>query len=458
LESQIIELNRTKHEIFEYQPDFHNEDSENSQIMQAKLLHPAIDFKDEGMIVGFSILVEGDDGPVEQNFHIVCDDQGFRIEVTNQVLFIGKQKYLLKDTVSPPLIDDKWNLGKMFDYLKRPIYPSDIFKTVNSTIQKYSELQDDGQYGLIATWVIATYFAHLLPAFPFLLFIGPKETGKSKLLEIINLMAFNSFKVKTITEAALCDTMDGLRGTVLIDQAEALPASMVGLLADSYKVTGAKRYIIGHKNGKRVIKVYSGYGPKAFATTKELDPDLKDRCCQILMQRSVQPIPDIFGFEPEWAAIRDACYRFLLLKWQDVQAAYMRLPFTGNRKGELWRPLEAILRILKVPRRELEKIKRAFQQGNEKTRDRLSCVEEALFDVLLEQARRHQKFEMTTHEIVDKMKPFLDKSEYPTPQGLGNLIAIFNLADAKKKRTRQKLVHYLFSADRVEDLASRYLN
>lgn len=45
-----------------------------------------------------------------------------------------------------------------------------------------------------------------------------------------------------------------------------------------------------------------------------------------------------------------------------------------------------------------------------------------------------------------------------TPQGLGNLIAIFNLADDKKKRTRQKLVLYLFSADRVKDLASRYLD
>jgi hypothetical protein len=152
------------------------------------------------------------------------------------------------------------------------------------------------------------------------------------------------------------------------------------------------------------------------------------------------------------------CYRFLLLKWEEVQAAYTRIPITGNRKGELWRPLESILRVLKVPQRELEKIKRAFEQGTEKTRTRLSNVEEALFDVLLEQAQRQQKFEMTTHDIVNRMKPFLDKSEYPTPQGLGNMIAIFNLADDKKKRTRQKLVHYLFSADRVKDLAGRYLN
>ena len=458
MESQIIELTRTQNELIEYQPDHHHKGSENFQITHAKLLHPTIDFKPEGMVIGFSILVEGDDGAEERNFHLICDDQGFRIEATNHVLFLGKQKYLLRDTISPPFVDDRWSLGKIVNNLRRPAYPCDIFKTIKLTIQQYSELQDEGHYGLIAVWIISSYFAHLFPAFPFLLFFGPKESGKSKLLEIISLMAFNPVKVKTITEAALCDTTDGMRGTVLIDQAEALPVNLVGLLADSYKMAGAKRRVIGHKDGKRVIKEYSGYGPKAFATTKVLDSDLNDRCCQILMQRSVKPLPDIFGYEPEWAAIRDMCYRFLLLKWQDVQSAYVRIPFTGNRKGELWRPLESILRVLKVPQREFEKIKAAFELGTEKTKDRLSNVEEALFDVLMEQARHQKKFQMTTNDILDKMKLHLDKSEYPTPQGLGNLIAVFNLADDKKKRTRQKLVHYLFSADRLKDLASRYLN
>ncbi|BBO77775.1 hypothetical protein DSCW_51920 [Desulfosarcina widdelii] len=458
MEPLLIDLTKTQRDLFEYQPDHHHKDSNNFQITHAKLLHPAIDFKPEGMVIGFSILVEGEDGAEERNIHIVCDDQGFRMEATNHVLFLGKQKYLLKDTISPPLVNDRWVLEKMVSNLSSPAYPSDIFETIKLTIQRYADLQDDGHYGLIAVWAISSYFTHLFPAFPFLLFFGPKESGKSKVLEIINLMAFNPVKVKTISEAALCDTTDGLRGTVLIDQAEALPFNMVGLLADSYKKAGAKRRIIGHRDGKRVIREYSGYGPKAFATTKALDPDLKDRCCQILMQRSVKPLPDIFGYEPEWAAIRDMCYRFLLLKWHDVQSAYMQIPFTGNRKGELWRPLESILRVLKVPQREFEYIKRAFEQGTEKTKDRLSDVEEALFDVLLDQARHNQKFEMTTHDLVDKLKMQLDRRECPTPQGLGNLIAIYNLADDKKKRTRQKLVHYLFSADRVKDLASRYLD
>ena len=50
------------------------------------------------------------------------------------------------------------------------------------------------------------------------------------------------------------------------DSAKSL--SIVGILADSYKKSGAKRRIIGHKNGKRVIKEYSGYGPKEICPTE----------------------------------------------------------------------------------------------------------------------------------------------------------------------------------------------
>lgn len=445
-------------ELDENQSAHQDNQSNNYQIMPAKLLHPAIDFKPEGMVVGFGVLVEGDDGPEEDTFHVVFDKNGFRVEPTNHILFFGKQKFLLNNSVSPPLVEDHWDLAKIAGFLKNPTCPTGIFHTIASTVRKYSELQHQTQYGLIAVWVIATYFAHLFQAFPFLLFIGPKETGKSKLLESINLMAFNSVKVKTITDAALCDTTEGLRGTVLIDQAEALPQNIMGTIADSYKKAGAKRRIIGHQNGRRVIKEYSGYGPKAFATTKALDADLNDRCCEIITQRSLQPMPDILGYEPEWEIIRDMCYRFLLLEWRNIQAAYVQLPFTGNRKGELWRPLEAILRVLKVSQVEFETIKQAFERGTERTRDRLSNAEETLFEVLLKQAQHQQNFEMTVSDILDKMKPILIKSEFPTPQGLGNKIALFNLADDKKKRTRKKMVHYLFSADRVKDLASRYMN
>jgi hypothetical protein len=255
----------------------------------------------------------------------------------------------------------------------------------------------------------------------------------------------------------LCDTSEGLRGTILIDQAEALPLNIVGILADSYKKAGAKRRIVGWNNGKRVIKEFSGYGPKAFASTKNLDPDLNDRCCQINMQRSGKSLPDIIGCEPEWAEIRDMCYRFLLLNWQEVGDTMREIPFTGDRRGELWRPLETILRVIQVSDQEREEIWDAFDQGIDKTKNKLTNTEAALFQVMLDQAEHRNKFEMTTYEIIGTMEPYLEKCELPTPQGLGSMIDLFSLSESKKRKTRKKVIHYLFAADRIKDLASRYV-
>ncbi len=92
-----------------------------------------------------------------------------------------------------------------------------------------------------------------------------------------------------------------MRGTVLIDQAEKLRndkgnGNLIGLLADSYKKAGGKRRIVDTSNGRCVME-FSTYGPKAFASTKDLDPDLRDRCIRIPMVRTRKLLPDLQGQE-----------------------------------------------------------------------------------------------------------------------------------------------------------------
>jgi hypothetical protein len=71
-------------------------------------------------------------------------------------------------------------------------------------------------YGLMAAWTVGTYYAHLFTAFPCLHFHGPKESGKSKALEALSCACFNAWKGRDITAAALGDTADGQRGTLLL--------------------------------------------------------------------------------------------------------------------------------------------------------------------------------------------------------------------------------------------------
>ncbi len=431
-------------------------DSESSFKM-AKMIHGAIDFKPDGMNLGFNLLVEGKNGPAVQPFFIINNGNVYEKQWGGNKITLQQNNYFVKDGSLLPGFNEKWSLQSIDSFLSSPYYPPQIYEYIKKVLQGYLELPSSAHYGLITAWSIATYFAPLFPAFPFLLLFGPKETGKSKLLEILSQFAFNAHKVKSITEAALSGTTDGLRGTILFDQAEYLSKNMVGFLADSYKRAGAKRRIVAWKNGTRFILETSGYGPKCFASTRELDVDLTDRCCLVNMQRTTRDLPDLFGEEPGWNKIRDALYRFLLCKWRTIQDAFHSIPATGTRRGELWRPLHAVLLTLEVADDEICEIKKVFDSGIERTKDTLSPAAQALFQVLIERANDDNQFVMTTEELLQSMKGLLQKIDLPNAKSLGKIISLFDLADSRKKRTRAKIVHYSFSAAHIFDKALRYL-
>ena len=457
MESKVITINKgTFFDGLTEKKDQQDNPYNNNEFNPAKLIHGAIDFKPEGVALGFRFIVEGEDGPEDQIFHIIGDQNGFRVKIGSQTLFLGDEKYLFYGSAFPPLVQDRWNLGLIRSFVEQPLCPEGLYDRIKSALKGYLELPSDAYYGLVAVWIIATYFAHAFPAFSFLLFCGPKESGKSKALEMLELMSFNSAKVQEITVAALGDTTDGMRGTLLIDQAESLKQGLVGLLADSYKRAGAKRRIISSRKGKRVIREFSAYGPKVFASTKPLHADLADRCCCIAMQRSINAMPDLMGNEPQWAEIRDACYRFLLLKWTEVLDVFNSIPSNGTRRGELWRPLQAVLSVLGVSEEETQGVKQSFELGTAQTKYQLSLREEALFQVLLDHEDQ-PRFELTTTEILNQMEPLLDQHEQPKPQWVGRTIKLFALAQRANRRTRFKRVHYDFNAERVRDVARRYL-
>ena len=169
--------------------------------------------------------------------------------------------------------------------MEHPTQPQELYNNACYGLKNYLDLLEPA-YGLMVAWTVGTYFAHMFTAYPFLQFHGPKESGKSKTLEAERCVCFNAWKGRDITPAALGDTADGQRGTLLLDQAEKLnnekeTGNLIGLLADSYKKAGGQRRVVEVTKAGRSVLEFSTYGPKAFASTKNLDPDLADRCVKV---------------------------------------------------------------------------------------------------------------------------------------------------------------------------------
>lgn len=434
---------------------------ELEDIEEARRLHPAVDFANDHMTIGFRIpLKDGEEGLLL----LISDGQGVWVEINPDCVDLGGQTYTVTDWRSVSRLEDVWDLQKVKDFLSNPTKPNVLCIQIKEELRRYLDLPEEA-YGLLAAWIVGTYFAHLFSAFPFLNPSGPKETGKSKTLEALRFTCFNGWKGRDITVAALGDTLEGQRGTVLIDQAEKLAerqegnVNLVGLLADSYKKAGGFRRVVEtSKNGRRVVE-FRTYGPKAFASTKRLDPDLEDRCIKIPMTRTRKRLPDLEGWEPVWGELRDSLYRFALAEFKNVQEAYRRIEGDGTRIGELWRPLGAVLAVLQVAEDELAEIWEMFTTQARETRHEPTSWEVALLEALKTRAESEDAdFEMTPAEIISDMG-FKDEEARPGAKWIGDTLSGFNLY-LKKTRPRvdgRQVTAYQFSQKIIIDLCSRYL-
>ncbi len=434
---------------------------------QASTTHGVIDFPDGAFVLGFRTQQKSANGIQDEVFHVIRDQTGFVIELNSEEITINNESYRIKKNAIPPLIDDKWGLIPCQKALEELSYPDNILDNTLKTLNKFLEFQSPYESKIVALWIIATYFTHIFDAFPFIYALGPKESGKSKLFEILALTAFNGKKVKTITEAALADTMDCERVTLLVDQAEKIKPELIGLLADSYKKEGAKRRIIRNVKGMRLVQEYSGYGAKGFASTKPLDDDLSDRCIQFNMLKTTKKLPDISGNECIWPQKRDHYYRFLMFNYNQVKEAYQSIPGNGTRKMELWRPLGAVAQVLGIPQEEQDKIKDAFMRLLSKTQAKLSIHDKALLLTLKEFAedsikKNNDHFSKAPKDILDYMeqKKYIEKYDRPRPQWAGKRLNVYNLIeeDGKQKSTKgSKLMNYDFNAGHVLNVISRYI-
>jgi|Deesub1362A_J573_1020465.scaffolds.fasta_scaffold00319_22 Mn-dependent DtxR family transcriptional regulator len=436
---------------------------ENTQIITSGniiIAHPAYEINHDFMSLGFRETVVIGDTPTDRNIYLIatekdfvlCDKSTFQLK-EHKVIFNEQNRLLIR-------LDDRWDKNKLLDFINNPTSPEGVYYEIKQVLSRYVELQKDEIYGLVAAWIIATYFHRCFNAFPFLFVYGKKQSGKSRKLDILERLAFNAMKIKGISVASLTDSIDGVRGTFLNDQAESLSdnrnAELLGILADSYTPGGGKRRIVDISNKKRRVLEFETYSPKAFASIREIDVDLRDRCVLIPMLRTTKDYPYPEAYLPIWRDLRDKLYRLLLTKWRQVIELYQTSgEGVTQRVKELWRPLETVLRLENVSAEEIHAIKRFFLESMLETQTDLSDREEELFEILFKLLEDTEKGVFTVNDIASKLKPDNSTTEKGLQTWVGRKLRQFSLYDRQAGRKNGKRA-YAFSLAHVRDVYRRY--
>lgn len=425
------------------------------------IAHPSYHVDKDFLSLGFRETRVIDNKPEEQNFYIISKRNGINL-YENKILqyedrviiFDERERLLIKH-------EDRWNKNRILSFIKNPEAPEGLYHEIKSVLKQYIELPKEATYGFLSAWIIATYFFLIFYAFPFLFIFGKKQSGKSRLLTLMERLCFNAMKIKGVSVASMVDSIDGVRGVFLNDQAEALSDNknieLLGIITDSYTRGGGNRRIVDISNKKRRVVEFEAYSPKAFASTKEIDEDLKDRCDEITMIRALKDYPEPEAFLSIWQDLRDKLYRLLLSKWHVAQEIYQKN--TGQnvsqRVRELWRPIETILILEKVPPEEAQSIRELFLESMLVTQSELSDNENELFDVLLGLLEDIREGILTVKEIAQKIIHDESISERGLQIWVGRTLRQFGLYDYQAGR-KGKARAYRFSYDHVKDILNRY--
>ena len=364
----------------------------------AKMFHPALDIKNGILVFGFRI--KDDNG---RHFDRYIVKKGSEIFVSSKSeIKIGETSFSIdqRNRLLPKL-SHKWGADSLNAYLNsyadpssNPVSEKELYEKIKATLKKHIELDEEADYSILVAWAIGTYFFPVFSAYPYLHIKAPKGSGKSQSLNFLKQVAFNAAKGR-VSLPAFRDTLDSMRGTYIMDQADILNkdtmADFLDMLTDSYKRGGGEQRKMVAVGRDWEVSEFETYGPKAFASIRQLPEDLRDRCIVIPLIKSPNSYPVIDEESPIWLEIRDALYKLLLEKFMWIGSNYKiksmeyeKDTSIVGRPLDLWLPIETILIAMIASSGEIEAAKKRFLARYDFASYHMEDLEVAVIETVIE--------------------------------------------------------------------------
>ena len=265
----------------------------------------------------------------------------------------------------------RWKLEKVEEWLNAtktkpyPVVPAkELFDRIKAQFSKYLWFNEPAYYNIIPLWIIGTYCHDVFQAYPYLNLWGFKNTGKTKVMQLSAILAFNSEIFLNMTVASLFRIIEQDSPTLFIDEAENLwddkhkgeddTSDIVACLNAGW-MKGGEIPRIEKIDGELKINRFKVYCPKMFASIQGLKGALDTRCIKIVMVRPEgQPASQIWAADDDkdLLAIRDDLYPFMLSNWSLIKMFYsgngeIKNDFgLENRDWQMWKPLLSIAKLV----------------------------------------------------------------------------------------------------------------
>jgi DNA primase len=313
------------------------------------ILSPALGFRREVAMVTVSVIERTKGNKLNIQPYLVTSTRELRRLSDEQIITINSQEVALKVIPEGSEFLMRWRYSDMRRYLDgETVQPGAVFNAVHVLFRQYIDFRSDIESGILALWTMGTYFYTMFPAYPYLALNGPKNSGKSTVMRVLQPLAFNMITTSDPTGPSMFRLIHQTSCTVGIDEAERYHNPKDPGMQQIRQLLNS-----GYKQGMPAIRVtgddlkpqaFDVYSPKILAAIMGLEDILASRCIAIPMRRTTRKMP---SFPPDFdgAPLRHQLYTLALTHFQAVYRNYFErseLHKLHNRSGELWSPLVAL--------------------------------------------------------------------------------------------------------------------
>jgi hypothetical protein len=287
----------------------------------------------------------------------------------------------------------------------------------------HHELRDNRSYEVLACFELMTWRVEEFHVVPYIDFLGPKGTGKTRGLELLRQLTYRGWLVTHPSPAVVFWVVDRYAPTLLADNYEFWPKEtrrdLDGLFNAGYRrdMVVPRRPREGEGNGAELL-VYRTFSPKALAGTREPVDSLASRCITIRMSRNQSEKP--IEIDAKWGATLRSkllSYRFHQLESMNARTNE-ELPIMNRygRVGEIFLSLLEVAPTDEVRDRLIESERGVFedQREDEATSLDAEVVKAILFCRDLAVDKR-----LAVRNIADAINSDRDQSDRIKPERIG---------------------------------------
>jgi hypothetical protein len=223
-----------------------------------------------------------------------------------------------------------------------------LLNEMNQFIRGYADLPEDW-LDIVCLYVLMTWAYDRFTAVPYLRFLGEPGTGKTRLLQVCSSISYKGTIVSgNITGPALFRTIDLIRGTMAVDEADfknsAEWSDVAKVLNNGYSVGTP---VIRCNKNTFDPECFHVFGPKIISTRNRFEDEATETRCLTLETKEQKvsahiPLQLPLTFDQEALALRNKLLRWRFDNFDSVTVKEEGLRGLFARSGQIGASLAAV--------------------------------------------------------------------------------------------------------------------